>query len=158
MKSSNPVSKSDLEDPAGIERLVNSFYVKVRADETLGFIFDGIANVEWDVHLPRMYAFWEKVLFRTGSYTGNPLAAHARLLPLTEMGKPQFDRWLELFQQTVDELFHGPNAEHIKNIAADMANVIYRRLNEVPSLGAAPAFLTPEQRARYTAYGRTTAV
>ncbi|MEN3943223.1 group III truncated hemoglobin [Prosthecobacter sp. SYSU 5D2] len=158
MNISSPHLLTDLEGPPEIEKLVNSFYVKVRADETLGFIFDGIASVDWDAHLPKMYAFWEKVLFRTGSYTGNPLAIHARLLPLTEMGKPQFDRWLELFKQSVDELFCGPNAEHIKNCAADMANVIYSRLNNVPNPGTDPASLTAEQRARYAAYGRTAAV
>lgn len=139
--------KNDLQGPAEIERLVNAFYEKVRSDEMLGFIFDGIASVDWDVHLPKMYAFWEKVLFGTGIYIGNPLASHARLMPLTEMGKPQFDRWLELFQQTVDELFEGPNAVHIKNIAEDMANVIYSRLNGVPNPGHGRGSPAPESPA-----------
>ena len=141
---SSPHSLPDLEGPAEIQKLVNTFYVKVRADEMLGFIFDGIASVDWDVHLPKMYAFWEKVLFGTGIYIGNPLASHARLMPLAEMGKPQFDRWLELFQQTVDELFEGANAAHIKNIAEDMANVIYSRLNGVPNPGHARGSHAPD--------------
>lgn len=142
----------DLEGRTGIVRLVNAFYERVRSDDLLGFIFDEVAGVDWDAHLPKMYAFWETVLFRSGGYTGNPLAAHAKLVPLTGMGKPQFDRWLELFRATVDDLYAGENAEHIKNCAADMAAVIHGKINQIPDPRTDPANLTPEQRARYAAY------
>lgn len=147
-----PGSKPDLEGRAQIETLVNAFYERVRADEVLGFIFDEVAHTNWATHLPKMYAFWETVLFRSGGYAGNPIAAHARLVPLTEMGRAQFDRWLRLFCETVDGLFTGPKAEHIKNCAADMANVIHARINQVPDPRFDPANLTPEQRARYAQY------
>lgn len=146
----------DLEGRTGIEILVNAFYGRVRSDDLLGFIFDEVAGVDWDAHLPKMYAFWETVLFRSGGYTGNPLAAHAKLVPLTEMGRPQFDRWLEVFRATVDDLFAGENAEHIKSCAADMANVIHLKINHIPDPRLDPANLTPEQRARYAAYKSTT--
>ncbi|YCM45958.1 group III truncated hemoglobin [Verrucomicrobiaceae bacterium 227] len=142
----------DLLDRSGIEFLVNSFYDTVRQDETIGFIFEKIAGVNWETHLPKMYSFWETVLFRTGGYKGNPLAAHAKLAPLTEMGKDQFDRWLQLFEATVDTHFAGENAEHIKRCAADMANVIYSKINGVQDPRFDPANLTPEQRARYAQY------
>jgi len=145
----------DLVGRTGIERLVNTFYDRIRSDEMLGFIFDEVAAIDWDTHLPKMYAFWETVLFRSGGYTGNPLAAHAKLVPLTAMGKPQFNRWLELFHATVDELFSGENAEHIKNCAADMANVIHLKINHIPDPRVDPANLTPEQRARYETYRAT---
>ena len=145
-------SRPDLADRRDIEQLVNAFYVRVRNDALLGFIFDEIAHTDWDAHLPKMYAFWETVMFRSGGYAGNPLAAHARLVPLTPMGRPQFDRWLELFRATVDDHFSGANADHIKNCAADMANVIHSRINKVPDPRCDPAALTPEQRARYAAY------
>jgi hemoglobin len=121
----------DLQGRADIERLVNAFYERVRRDEILGFIFDQVAKTDWSAHLPKMYALWETMIFRTGGYVGNPLAAHARLMPLTAMGRPQFDRWLALFTATVDDLFAGKNAEHIKNSAADMANVIHAKINGV---------------------------
>ncbi len=145
-------SLQDLQGRAGIEILVNAFYEKVRRDDLLGFIFNDVAQTDWATHLPRMYAFWETVLFRTGGYTGNPVAAHAKLVPRTEMGRTQFDHWLHLFRHTVDELFVGPNADHIKNCAQDMANVLYSRINGVPDPRFDPSRLTPEQRARYAAY------
>lgn len=152
MFKTEPLLKSDIVGRAEIETLVNAFYERVRADDTLGFIFDKVAQTNWTMHLPKMYAFWETVLFRTGGFTGNPLAAHAKLVPLTDMGRDKFDRWLQLFRGTVDDLFAGERADHIKNCAADMANVIYSRINQVPDPRFDPANLTPEQRERYARY------
>ena len=134
---------------AEIVTLVNTFYDRVRTDEVLGSIFDKIAQTNWTTHLPKMYGFWETVLFRSGGYTGNPLAAHAKLVPQTEMGRAQFDRWLTVFRSTVDDLFAGEKADHIKSCAEDMANVMYARINGVPDPRFDPANLTPEQRERY---------
>lgn len=145
-------TKPDITGRAEIETLVNTFYDRIRTDEVLGFIFNEVAQTNWTTHLPKMYAFWETVLFRTGGFTGNPIAAHAKLVPQTPMGRAQFDHWLQLFRSTVDDLFAGERAEHIKNCAADMANVIYSRINQVPDPRFDPANLTPEQRARYAHY------
>ncbi len=144
--------KPDIQGRAEIETLVNSFYGRVRSDDLLGFIFDKVARTDWDAHLPKMYAFWETVMFRSGGFTGNPLAAHAKLVPLTDMGRDKFDRWLQLFHVTVDDLFAGENAEHIKNCAADMANVIHSKINALHDPRFDPANLTPEQRERYARY------
>ena len=146
------MTKPDISGRPQIEQLVNAFYQRVRGDAVLGFIFDRIAQTNWETHLPKMYAFWETVLFRSGGYTGNPLAAHAKLVPQTEMGRAQFDHWLMLFRITVDELFAGEKADHIKNCAEDMANVIHARINGVPDARFDPANLTPEQRERYARY------
>ena len=54
-----------------IVRLVDRFYEKVRDDETLGFIFDKVAQVDWPMHLPMMYDFWQTVLFRDGDCDGD---------------------------------------------------------------------------------------
>ena len=151
-----PPSKPDIRGRIEIEQLVNAFYERVRRDEILAPIFDEVAETDWVNHLPKMYAFWETVLFRTGNYCGNPLAAHARLVALTDMGRDKFDRWLTLFTTTVDEHFSGERAEHIKSCAADMANVIHLKINHIPDPRLDPANLTPEQRARYAAYKSTT--
>jgi hemoglobin len=145
-------NKGDLNGRAEIELLVNSFYDRVRSDEVLGFIFDQVAKTNWEAHLPKMYAFWETVMFRSGGFTGNPLVAHAKLVPLTDMGRDKFDHWLKLFCATVDDLFAGQNANHIKRCAEDMANVIHARINQVPDARFDPARLTPEQRERYARY------
>jgi hemoglobin len=152
MQTSSQNFKPDIATRADIEALVNGFYERVRRDEILGFIFDQVAHIDWESHLPKMYAFWETVLFRSGGYSGNPLAAHAKLVPLTEMGRKQFDRWLLLFCSTVDELFSGEKARHIKSCAEDMASVIHARINGVQDSRFDPARLTVAQRERYARY------
>lgn len=154
MSATHPstAERTDLTGRADIEILVNRFYDKIRSDELLGFIFNNVAKTDWATHLPKMYAFWETMIFRSAGYVGNPLAAHARLVPLTTMGRPQFDRWLTIFTATVDELFAGEKAEHIKSAAADMANVIHARINGVEQARYDYSKLTPEQRARYASY------
>lgn len=142
----------DINGREEIVRLVDRFYEKVRQDELLGPIFDDIAKVDWSVHLPRLYAFWQTILFGEGGFRGNPLGIHFKLVAETPMDWPRFRRWLDLFHATVDEMFHGERAGHIKRAAEDMANVIYSRINNVPDPRFDPANLTDEQRARYRKY------
>ncbi|MBX3740064.1 MAG: group III truncated hemoglobin [Akkermansiaceae bacterium] len=124
--------RSDIRGREDIELLVDRFYASVRRDATLGPVFDDIAKVNWEEHLPKLCDFWETVLFRTGGYRGNPLAVHRHLAGRTPMDRAMFDRWLHLFTTTVDQWFEGENAGHIKRVAADMANVIHSRLHGLP--------------------------
>ena len=112
-----------------IDLLVNDFYAKVRNDEMLGTIFNDIAEVDWETHIPKIGNFWETALFRSGNYRGNPLGPHLRLSMETPMGRQKFQRWLDLFFASVDSHFSGQNAGHIKRIAADMAEVMQRRIS-----------------------------
>ena len=139
----------DLTDRSDIEKLVNFFYDTVLQDEKLGPIFDEVARVNWETHLPKMYSFWETVLFRSGGYKGDPIAAHAKFVDKADMGRGQFDHWLTLFKTTIDDLFSGENADHIKRCAEDMANVIHGKINNIPDPRFDSANLTPEQGARY---------
>lgn len=144
--------RPDIAGRAEIKILVDRFYDKIRADEVLGPIFNDVAKVDWDVHLPRLYAFWQTVLFGDGGFRGSPLSVHFKLVSQTTMDWPRFERWLALFRETVDESFFGEKATHIKRIADDMAHVIYSRINNVEDPRFDPANLTEEQRARYGKY------
>jgi hemoglobin len=96
----------------------------VRADETIGYLFNEVAQVNWEQHLPRMYDFWENILFQTGSFKGNPMAAHVQLHQKSPLSAAHFDRWQQLFIATVDELFEGDMAELIKQRALSIATMI----------------------------------
>lgn len=149
----DPVSdKPDLLGRPDIVKLVDAFYTKVRADAPLGHVFDDVAKVHWETHLPKLYAFWDTVLFRAGTFRGDPLGAHAKLLAETKLEWPLFERWLELFRETVDEHFAGENAGHIVRCAEDMARVIHSKIHQIPNPRFDPARLTPEQKARYASY------
>lgn len=128
----NPVESvvtSDIAGRAEIVALVNTFYDRVRADAILGPIFDEIARVDWDGHLPKMYDFWEAVLFGTSSFKGNPLVVHRALARQTPLGDREFGRWIELFHATVDDLFTGPMAEEAKFRASRIRAVMQYNVN-----------------------------
>lgn len=116
--------KKDISNRADIQELVDTFYIKVRADETIGYLFNEVAQVNWEQHLPRMYDFWENILFQTGSFKGNPMAAHVQLHQKSPLSAAHFDRWQQLFNATVDELFEGDMAELIKQRALSIATMM----------------------------------
>jgi hemoglobin len=115
---------ADLTSPADVVRLVDAFYSRVRQDALLATIFDDVAQVDWAVHLPKMYAFWESVLFGEAGFKGNPLAVHRALAFRTPLAPGQFRRWLDLFGESVDSLFSGPLADAAKVRAARIADVM----------------------------------
>ena len=122
--------KKDITGRADIELAIRSFYDKVVADDTIGFIFNDIAKVNWEKHLPVMYDFWENVLFFTGKYSGDPMNVHKHLNNIIELNMQHFARWTRLFNQTIDELFQGENAERAKQRALSIATIMQVKLAE----------------------------
>ena len=107
--------KPDIAHSADIRALIDRFYDHVKKDEVIGFIFNDIAQVDWPKHLPVMYAFWEFLLLdKPDAYRGNPIQKHLDLHQKIPLQAEHFDRWLSLFQSTVDELFEGPKADDAK--------------------------------------------
>lgn len=95
-------------DEAGVVRVVDSFYDRVRADALIGPIFDArIAPEQWPHHLGTMYDFWSALLLGSGRYNGRPLPKH---LAISELEDRHFVRWLALFKETVEELCLPPTA------------------------------------------------
>jgi hemoglobin len=107
--------KPDIETSDDIKLLINTFYEKVRKDDVIGYIFNDIAKVDWEKHLPKMYAFWEFLLLGKDSYQGNPLEVHRHLHQQVRLKDEHFDRWLKIFHETVDELFEGKTAEDARS-------------------------------------------
>jgi len=103
--------KNDIRFRSDIELLIGRFYDKVQADPVIGYIFNDIAQVDWPKHLPVMCDFWEFLLLQGKNYQGNPIEKHLALHAKHPLTAEHFDRWLELFQKTVEELFAGPVAD-----------------------------------------------
>lgn len=116
--------KKDIENKKDIQLLIDTFYKKVKEDNTIGYIFTDIAKVNWEKHLPVMYNFWENTLFYTGSYDGNPMELHKHLHKLMPLTKEHFKQWITLFNKSVDELFKGKNANLAKQRAFSIATVM----------------------------------
>jgi len=88
-------------DDAFIATLVDTFYVRIRADERLGPIFNTAIGENWNVHLARMKDFWASVALHAGRYSGHPVPVHKRL---SEVRAADFEHWLCLFRETLEHL------------------------------------------------------
>ena len=121
----------DINRREDIIQLINRFYEQVRADDTIGFIFNDIMKVDWEAHLPVMYDFWETILLDTGSYQKNTMSVHFdvnRKIPLEEK---HFKRWIELFNATVNELFEGEIANLAIKRAKSVAEVMLLKMQQI---------------------------
>lgn len=111
----------DIQD---IKLLVDQFYGKVREDKLLGPIFSDIIQDNWPEHLDKMYRFWQTILLEEHTYYGSPFAPHAKMPIESE----HFEKWLKLFNTTIDEYFDGEKAKEAKWRAAKMAQMFQLKL------------------------------
>lgn len=101
-------------DHAYIDRLVEQFYAKVRADVVLAPIF-AARIADWTPHLARMKQFWAVILLGEGTFSGSPMTLHAAI---PGIGEFHFRRWLALFEATLRELEGDPGATTLVGIRA----------------------------------------
>lgn len=118
----------NLED---IKKLVDGFYGKVRNDEMLSPIFNERIGDSWPRHLEKMYSFWQTVLLGEHTYFGSPFPPHAKL----PVAHAHFEKWMELFIQTVDALFTGEKANEAKIRAGKMAEMFEYKIDHYRNQG-----------------------
>lgn len=119
--------KKEITDVEDIKTFVDEFYDKVRNDQLIGPVFLEKITGDWQPHLNKMYAFWNAALFGVPGFKGNPFARHAPL----KIDQRHFDRWLKLFNETIDGKFEGDVAEDAKHRAQLMANMFLFRLQQI---------------------------
>ncbi len=120
---SAPIPTRDLCDADDVADMVRRFYRDVAQDDLLGPMFNDVAQVDWSEHLPKLTAFWCRALFGTVGYAGNPFRAHQLVHARQPFTAAHFERWLELFHETIDLGWAGANAEKVKALAATVARV-----------------------------------
>jgi hemoglobin len=118
------MENTDILNLADVKLLVDSFYGKVRDNELLAPIFNGVIGEKWPVHLEKMYGFWQTLLLETPVYSGSPFLKHAKL----PIEKEHFDTWMKLFTETIDEHFTGAKADEAKWRAARMSEMFQYKL------------------------------
>jgi len=126
--------KRDIENREDIDLLMHEFYAVAIEDKGIGHIFTDVAKLNLEHHLPIIGDFWETMLFQNGVYARhgrNPLQVHGELAKKTPLLFEHFERWLEIFTETVDANFEGDRADFIKMRARAIAN---RMLSYVSSI------------------------
>ena len=113
----------DLDSPGEVADMVRRFYAAVAQDDILGPVFNDVARVDWATHVPKITMFWCRMLFHMDGYSGNPYERHREVHSQMPFTMEMFQRWLELFSETVDESWQGPNVDAAKEFAMRVARV-----------------------------------
>ncbi len=124
-------TKSPLENREDIYLLVTSFYKKIRKDKVLGPIFNSII-VDWEAHYEILTDFWESQLLVRRKYLGNPIEVHQQVDSKmnNSITSEHFGLWLNLWFETLDELFTGELVWIAKNRAQKMSTMLFMKIYE----------------------------
>jgi len=122
-------TKDLIKDRADVSVLVRTFYAKIRKEEVLGPIFIN-SITDWDSHLELLTNFWETQLFLKRTYHGNPVTAHQEVDEKMNhtITSEHFGLWLNLWFETIDELFTGETAWIAKNRAQKMSTMLFMQM------------------------------
>jgi hemoglobin len=120
--------KNDIQSRDDIAKLVSEFYLKATPDPLIGKFFTEVVNLSWEKHIPLIVDFWSTILLGEGNYRGNVMEAHQKIHRLEVLKQEHFDRWLQLWAQTVHELFEGPKAEEAIQRGQSIAQVMLFKL------------------------------
>ena len=121
----------DITTRQDIIHLIDSFYTKVVKDDLIGSYFTEVVTLDFEKHLPVMYNFWESVLLGGTSYKGNPMIKHIQLHQKKALEEKHFNRWLTLWEQTIDEHFTGSVADQAKPRAKSIKGIMMFKLSSI---------------------------
>ena len=116
--------KHDILKVEDVKNLVDTFYGKVREDDLIGPIFNEKLKGRWPEHLAKLTTFWQTILIGEHTYFGTPFPPHSQL----PIDSHHFERWIQLFGETVDHLFVGETADEAKWRAGKMSEMFQYKL------------------------------
>ena len=116
--------KKDIQSREDLLLLVEKFYQKLLADDSISYLFTDIAKIDLKHHLPVLVDFWDSILFQSNTYQKNAMQPHMDLHSKSPLQKHHFNSWLNYFNETVDELYEGENAFLAKERARGIATVM----------------------------------
>ncbi|MEL7146156.1 MAG: group III truncated hemoglobin [Bacteroidota bacterium] len=121
--------RQDIQSRGEIEILVRTFYGKVRKHPEIGPIFNQVVD-DWESHFQTITNFWQTNLWSTKTYSNNPVQKHIAVDQevQNQIEQAHFGFWLQLWFETVDELYEGQNAHTVKQRARNMAGMFFMRI------------------------------
>ena len=124
----------DIQTRDDVYALVSTFYEHIRIDTVLGPIFNShIEDEKWPEHIQKLTDFWMTGLFGVVCFKGNPTEAHRKVDKNLHYSIDQnhFDQWLNLWFNTIDNLFEGSLANRAKEASIKMAVGQFISINKV---------------------------
>lgn len=123
----------DLDSEANIRTFIDSFYLKVLADEVLEPIFNDVAAIDINVHIPIIVQYWQKLLLGQKGYSRHTMNIHRDVHRKSAFTAEAFDRWLTLFTQTARLEYSGPYTDKAIKIATSIAENMHVSLYKYPN-------------------------
>lgn len=120
----------DIQNREDLLLLVQRFYDKLLADQTIRYLFTDIAKINLDHHLPVLVDFWDHILFGSDTYRKNAMQPHMDLHARSPLLPHHFETWLRYFKETVDEHFSGEKAFQAKERATSIATIMKIRVKQ----------------------------
>ena len=113
-----------------IRSMMDRFYSQILKDELVADFFieklgDEMISDEWQEHLDLLTNFWASTILGENSYSGQPVRPHLHMEGLQRI---TFERWLELFFETVDKYYVKESADVFKIRSQAIANNFMRVL------------------------------
>lgn len=116
---------TDLDSPEEIFELVTRQYADVVQDDLLAPYFTfGPGYLDWQAHIGLVTDYWMHVVLLTPDYDIDILEGHRDVHEHQAFTPELFDRWLQIFTDTVDGGWIGPNASLAKKRATGMSRAM----------------------------------
>jgi hemoglobin len=123
--------KNDIKDRGDIEKLMIAFYSKATQDDELAIIFNEVVKMDWEHHIPVIVDFWEGILLNADTYHRNAMEPHFDINRKYPLRKIHFERWLQLFSETVNNNFEGTVAALAITRAKGIAGIMQIKMDAI---------------------------
>jgi hemoglobin len=118
----------DLDTPEEVFEMVTRQYVDVGQDDLLHPYFNfGPGFIDWQAHIGIVSDYWCHVLLFAPDYEIDVIEHHRHLHDRVPFTSELFDRWLSIFDETIDGGWSGPNSETAKKRAIGTAWAMAQR-------------------------------
>ena len=119
----------DLGDREEIAEFVTRFYREIAQDDRFHLYFETLAHVDWHAHTLDLTDFWAGLLLgEPTTQADDVIEAHRWLHDAEPFDAALFDRWLEIFDTTLDEGWTGPITEIARRRGYGIAWAMAKRL------------------------------
>jgi hemoglobin len=118
----------DLDSEDEIMEMVTRQYVDIGQDDLLKPYFDfGPGFIDWQAHIRTVADYWCHVLLFAPGYEIDIIESHRHLHDSAPFTPDLFDRWVQVFHDTVDGGWEGPKATMANKRATGIAWAMAQR-------------------------------
>lgn len=127
------MASQDTDYSQQIAHLVDAFYARLLRDPLLSPLFLDVAQVDLAEHLPRIKAYWRKMLLGDTDYQRHMMARHREVDSHADFRPEHYERWVQLFEEAAAQHLCEPLASRALPLARRIAGNMRRNLERFPA-------------------------